>query len=68
MTTPQGAPRPTSGLPSLPLMTCAKCESTGLPFMVETIPRSNLVRVEIRCAGCRHEWEMQLTVETFQQV
>ena len=64
MTTPQDAPRPTSGAPSLPLITCAKCASAGLPFMVETIPRSNLVRVGVRCGGCRHEWEMQLAVDT----
>jgi hypothetical protein len=64
MTTPQSAPRPTSGLPSLPLMTCAKCASDGLPFMVETILRSNLVRLGVRCARCRHEWEMQVAIET----
>jgi hypothetical protein len=32
--------------------------------MVETILRSNLVRVGVRCARCRHEWEMQLAIET----
>ena len=65
MTTPH-ADRPTSGVPPLPLMPCAHCAGAGVPFMVETIPRSNLLRLGVRCPSCRYEWETQLTAETLQ--
>jgi len=62
-TMPQQAPRPTSAPPWTPTP-CKTCAGAGIPYMVETIPHSKQIRVAVRCATCRHEWELRLTVNT----
>lgn len=40
---------------------CPKCAGTGMPFHIETILHSSLLRVRLRCSICRLEWTLLLT-------
>ena len=39
--------------------TCAR--KAGMPFKATTAP--GLIMVEMRCRGCRHEWQFEMKLE-----
>lgn len=45
---------------------CVKCGGPGSPYLVETIPQTQRVRVAVRCSVCAHRWQVQHKVDGYQ--